>query len=197
MTIQWEAEHASSVKLMINGEEVSGLPATGSYTPRDLPAGEVEMVVIAIGNGRESAPVSRMLMVNAPEIAPDPEIFTFSTQKQSIPVRQAFIVEYQVSSSVVSLSLEPYGSLPLDLNRVTIPGVPEAGRQTYVLKARNADGKEVTEEMTLTFVEVVDAKIVRFEANPVEVDPLDGRVTIVWQFANTVSATLTYGDSND
>lgn len=193
VNVVWDSQGATSVTLMVGEEEIPGLPAKGNYALTPTEAGDLEVRVVAVNNDLKSEGVERSLKVVAPEVAPDPEIKKLATEKQRIPVGQDFILEYEVSPSVVSLYLEPHGVLSVDANSITLPGVSEPGSRTYILRAKNADGKEVTEELTLRFEQVVAAKIVRFEASPLEV-LADERVSLLWQLSNAVSATLEYGD---
>lgn len=192
--VQWKSEGANSVSLMYGDTVVADLPPTGTYTITPIADGQVDVSVQAITNNLKSAVSTKSFSVKAKEVAADPEIQSFTVDRSEVPLGQSFTLSYQLNSSSTWAYLDPYGKVEIDGRNLTITAPMSKGSETYTLRVRNADGKEVKKSLTVRFVQVVDAKIVRLEANPAEVEPLDGRVTLVWQLANAVSATLKYGD---
>lgn len=191
--LQWKSEGSSSVVLTYGDEEVRELPSNGKFELRPVDAGELEVSLTALNNDLKSPVVTRKLLVSEPIVADAPEILEFKADKTSVPVNENVTFSFKFGASVKRAYLEPHGVVDLGARSMTIPAPSSPETVTYELKVWNSDEKMASEKITVKFVQVVEAKIARFEATPMEVDPLEGRVTVIWQLANTVSATLQVG----
>lgn len=192
VTVSWDSEGATSVTLTYGSETVLSLPPKNHYVVTPSEAGDLEISVQAVNGDRKSEPKEVVVSVTAPIVAPDPKILDFSASKTSVPVGDDFILNFKVSDNVTSLYLEPLGDVSPTATSQIAKADTEPGSRTYRLIAKNKDGKAVSKELTVQFVQVPLAKITRFDASPLVVDPLDGRVTLAWQLTNAVSATIEY-----
>ncbi len=191
--VQWRSEGASSVVLTYGDQEIRELPSSGKYEVVPTEAGDLEISLQALNNDLKSSLVSRKMIVKAPLIVDAPEILEFKSESSTVPVNESVTFNFKFGPSVAKAYLEPHGTVDVGARSMTVPAPTSPGTVTFELKAWNSDDKMVSEKITIKFVQVVEAKIARFEATPMEVDPLEGRVTLIWQLANTVSASLQVG----
>ncbi len=202
-TIKWQSSHARAVRLTIGDETEAMLAADDSYTFTPVEPGQVEVTIIAVSGDVESKPQSLMITVEAPPVVPEPTIDRFAAENSQVPLGTPVVFRYTLGESVTSAYLEPHG--PVDPRSTSIQvdsppdDLPGKGVKTvvYTLIARNEAGKEVRKQVTVRFVKDSQAKIAEFVADPVEVDPLNPRVTLRWQVQKAVRLQLQYGDNID
>lgn len=193
VTVHWVADHATSVKLIAGGETIKeNLAPEGQ---EDIPAplvGTLKIQAVAFRDKRQSEPDTVNVVVEEPIIIPDPEILQLETSKKVINKGERFTLNYKFGKSVTKASLSPQNvDLNLNFNSIVIDPV-DVGENDFEVAAYNSAGKVVKKSFKVTVVDNCLAKIVKFSADPVEVDPVDGRVTLSWQVATSVRVELTY-----
>lgn len=190
--VSWDTSHATGVELRIGEQVLSKQRADGEYRFLTDKPGELEITLIAERDDKRSqADTTLVQVLKAPE-APLPVIRRFSIEPTNIKVGQTYMVSYELGEGVTRAVLSPVGQ-DLDIKAGAAQltaGLP--GTFEYKLIAYNADGKSVEKSITVKIVQASLASIVKFEITPKEVDPADGRVSIVWQFSNAARAELRY-----
>lgn len=189
--IVWKASHADSVTLIIGKRTIEKQPDSGEFTFRPDEAGTFGVAVVAVSGNRQSSPREGELKVNVPEQVPDPKIESLSGPKK-VQCGEQFTIQFRVNDAVTRLTLEPVGSMDPKSSsiQVTAPNAP--GSQTYTLIATNEEGKVVRREIKVEFEKLTAAKIVEFTAEPMEVEPLSGLVTLSWQVVGAVRLELSF-----
>lgn len=196
VTVSWQTTDANSVELKVGDSLYSGFRPEDSFEFRASEAGEVVVQLVAVNGKNRSEPRQQTLTVTAPEQAPTPEISTFTTSKRQVSVGTTFTLNYDVNDAVTDLYLEPIGAVDVRSRSKQLQAPTEPGKITYILRATNKDGKSTSKSVEVEFVKLTQVNIAMFSANPLEVDPLDGRVKLSWQIANAVRATISF-DGNE
>ena len=68
----------------------------------------------------------------------------------------------------------------------------DVGETTYTVAAYNSAGKSVTKSFTIKVVDESLAKIVNFDVDPLQVNPIDGKVKISWHVTSAIQVKLAY-----
>ncbi|MCB0825540.1 MAG: hypothetical protein KDC26_05080 [Armatimonadetes bacterium] len=189
--IVWRTSHADSVTLIIGKRTIENQPDSGEFTFQPDEAGTFGVAVYALSGKRQSSPREGELKVNVPEQVPDPKIEDLSGPSK-VKCGEQFTIRFRVNDAVTRLTLEPIGTMDPKSSSIQVTSPNSPGTQTYTLIATNAEGKVVRREIKVEFEKLTAAKIVKFSADPLEVDPLSGLVTISWQTAGAFRLELSY-----
>ena len=192
VTITWQTSHANAVELSIGDIASDRQPADGTYRFVAEKEGIVEVTLTAVRDSvRSSSEMETVKVELAPE-APLPVVRTFDIEPANLKVGQTFVVTYSFNESVTKATIFP-ANVDVDPKAGSIQLKADiAGTTEYKLIAYNADGKSVEKTKTIKVIEASLASIIKFDINPKEVVDPDGRVSIVWQFANATRAELDY-----
>lgn len=201
--VLWETSHATSVSIIYGSVTYEKQPADGSLQLQTDQEGKVEIQIIAYSGDIQSEPVRQEVEVTVQPTVPDAKILAFSANRKEVPLGSSVVLEYRLNDAVTYAYLEPIGQIEPKANSIQVPSPPDdlpgkgVKTMTYTLIARNAQGKEVSKKIEVRFVKDSKAVISRFEANPLEVDPLAARTTLRWQVTNATRLELHYGDRKD
>lgn len=193
VTIHWLAENATSVKLIAGGETVKeNLAPEGQ---EEIPAplvGTLRVQAVAYRDNRTSEPATLDITVLEPPVYPDPEILILKPVKDTVNKGEKFTLNYKFGKDVTKAILSPQNvELNLNLNSILLDA-PDIGPNTFEVVAYNAAGKIVKKSFKVTVVDASLAKIVKFECDPIEVEPGGGAVTLSWQVTNANHIELSY-----
>ncbi len=196
-TIEWSSSNSKSVELSVDGQIFPDLAPSGRKTILSSELPELDQfgrrieVFIKAYNGRiESGVKTRLVTIVQREVPPDPVILEFSVTPSELKIGESYIVQYRLSDSVTKALLSPIG-LPLDLSKDGVPLTALVeGEFDYVLRAENSAGQEVAKSVHVVIRKGSKASIIVFRADPAFVDPLDGRVTLMWQVNNAARIEL-------
>ncbi len=194
--LSWQTSEAGSVSLSSNGETTEQLPPDGETTITPDKVGRLIFTLRAVSGDRASDPREIVIEVKEPPVVPLPKIERFAPEKATVPLGSSVTLEYDVNDATTYAYIEPFGQVDPKAKKIQVMSPPDdiqgAGRKVvkYTLIARNASGQEVQSTINVTFVKESKATIVRFAADPTEVDPLDSRVTVSWQATNAVRIVL-------
>lgn len=191
VSIKWSASNAKFVRVTVGGSMLldrGGLSGSQQFIPSA--SGTVLVEAVAVHDGRQSVSVSAQLVVNEPELVPDPQIVTFKTAATEVNLGEPFLIEYKFNEAVIRATLAPTGE-ELNLRVGTLELVANLpGQREYTLVAENAKGKAVRKSIKVNVVDASHARFVVFDIDPKAVDPAVGRVTVTWQFTNAVRVEL-------
>ncbi len=192
VTIRWQAAHAQSVEIRVNGSAlVQGAELNGEKSFTAEASGMVEAV--AYRDGRASPVLSRTFTVVEPPQYPPPKILAFDITPKPAKLGQSILVKYKVSESVTDVTLSPAGiRLDPKMEQQTITA-DVAGEITYELIAKNAGGEMARKQVKVKVVEASKAAIIVFKAEPAELPEGGGAVKITWQVENGVRWELSDG----
>lgn len=192
ITISWQTSHANAVDLRIGDEILDRQPADGSFRYVVEKEGILEIALTAVRDSNRSQAEMEMVTVEKAPEAPLPVIRRFDIEPASLNVGQTFIVSYEFNESVVKATIFP-SNVEVDPKAGSIQLKADlAGSTEYKLIAYNADGKSVEKTKTIRVTEGSLASIIKFDITPKEVDATDGRISVVWQFANATRAELDF-----
>lgn len=201
--LKWQTSNASSVTLVVGSQVIAKLAPDDDYDIAPESAGELEIQIYALAGQVKSKVDTIKLTVTAPPVIPEPKILKFSASKTEVPLGSSVLFNYELSESVTSATLEPIGQIEVKARSIQVPSPPDdlpgkgVKSVTYTLRARNAKNVEVRQEITIKFVKESKAIISQFSADPLEVDPLSGRVTIRWQVTGAAKLELKYSNRLD
>lgn len=201
--VKWLTSNASSVTLVVGSKVIPKLAPDDDYTIAPEQAGELEIQVYAIAGSVKSKVDTIILKVTEPPVVPEPKIIKFSATKTEVPLGSSVLFNYELSDSVTSATLEPIGQIEVKARSIQVPSPPDdlpgKGVKTvvYTLRARNEKNVEVRQQITIKFVKESKAIISQFSADPLEVDPVSGRVTLRWQVTGAAKLELRYSDRVD
>jgi len=201
--LKWQTSNASSVTLVVGSQVISKLAADDDYEIAPDAAGELEIQIFAQAGQVKSKVDTIRLTVTEPPVIPEPKILKFSATKTEVPLGSSVLFNYELSESVTSATLEPIGQIEVKARSIQVPSPPDdlpgkgVKSVTYTLRARNEKNVEVREQITIKFVKDSKAIIAQFSADPIEVDPLSGRVTIRWQVTGAAKLELKYSNRID
>ncbi len=190
--VHWNAEHATSVKLIAGGETIKeNLPPQGEEEVPAQLVGTLKIQAVAIRDRRQGASEILEINVEKPIVIPDPEILELKPSKLTVNRGEKFTLNYKFKNATKA-TLSPQGiDLNLTFNSLLIdPGA--LGETTYTVAAYNSANKAVTRQFKVTVVDACLAKILKFDVDPLEVNPLDGKVTISWHVTSAISVELLY-----
>ncbi len=192
VTITWQTSHANAVDLRVGDIVSDRQPADGSFRFVAEKEGILEVSITAVRDSvRSTAEMETVTVELAPE-APLPVIRTFTIEPTNLNVGQTFVVTYSFNEYVTKAIIFP-ANVEVDPKAGSIQLKADiAGTTEYKLIAYNADGKSVEKTKSIRVVEGSMATIIKFDITPKEVVAPDGRVSIVWQFANATRAELDY-----
>ena len=192
VTVHWVAEHAATVKLIAGEETIKD--NLGPEGQEDIPApfvGTLRIQAVAIRDKRQTMSEPLDVTVEQPIIIPEPEIVQLEPTKKIVIKGEKFTLNYKFKNATKAV-ISPLGS---DLNLTFYSqqfDSGEVGETTYTVAAYNTAGKAVTRSFKITVQDVSLAKIVKFEATPMDVDPADGKVTLTWHVTTAVRIELSY-----
>ena len=192
VTVHWTAENATSVRLISAGTTFKD--NLGSEGTEDIPAplvGTLKIQAIATRNKREAISEIIEIEVEEPIVIPDPVIVTFEPNKRTINKGEKFTIKYKFKNATKA-SVAPLGQ---DLNLTFDSQMfdsGDVGETTYTVAAYNTAGKSVTKSFTIKVVDESLAKIVNFNVDPLQVDPVDGKVKISWHVTSAIQVKLAY-----
>ncbi len=190
VTLQWSSSNAKSVRILYNGKVIVSAGAPRGTAPIDVEkSGAFEAV--AVRDTRTSPTLTANITVNELEQAPPPEITSFDIKTREVAPGEAFFVSYKLKDCFKA-TLTPTGAvLDPKLESIQIDAPNQPGWLKYQIVAENATGQSIKSRVISVNVVVKPlAKIVVFQADPVEIDPLIGKTTIKWQITNAVRAEL-------
>ena len=196
VTVHWHAENATSVKLTASGDLVKdNLPPDGQ---EDVPAplvGTLKITATAYRENRVSEPAVVSVNVAPPIIYPDPEIVQFEPAKKLVNKGEKVTINYKFGPGVTKATLSPLDKdLNLNFSSLAVDP-PNVGENTFEVAAYNAGGKVIKKSFTVTVQDPCLAKIVKFDADPMVVDPADGKIILSWQIATGARQELEYTGS--
>jgi len=201
--VKWQTSNASSVTLVVGSKVIPKQGADDEYTIAPEQAGDLEIQIYAIAGQVKSKVDTVKLTVTEPPVVPEPKILKFSATKTEVPLGTSVLFNYELSESVTSATLEPIGQIEVKARSIQVPSPPDdlpgkgTKTVTYTLRARNEKNVEVRQQITIKFVKESKAIIAQFSADPMEVDPASGRVTIRWQVTGAAKLELRYSDRVD
>lgn len=192
VTVHWEAQNATSVKLIAGGQTIKeNLSAEGQ---EDIPAGlpgTLKIQAVAVRDKRQADSEVLEVLVEEPVVIPDPEILEFKPTKTTVNKGEKITINYKFKNATKA-SLSPLGTdLNLTFNTQQIDS-GEVGETVYTVAAYNSVGKSVKKSFKVTVVDASLAKIVKFDVSPLEVEQVDGKVTINWHVATSIRVELWY-----
>ncbi|QYK52489.1 MAG: hypothetical protein KF824_09490 [Fimbriimonadaceae bacterium] len=201
--VKWQTSNASSVTLVVGSQVITKLAPDDEYDIAPDTAGELEIQIYAQAGQVKSKVDTIKLTVTAPPVVPEPKIIKFSATKTEVPLGSSVLFNYELSDSVTYATLEPIGQIEVKARSIQVPSPPDdlpgkgVKTVTYTLRARNEKNVEVREQITIKFIKESKAIISQFSADPLEVDPLSGRVTIRWQVTGAAKLELKYSNRID
>ncbi|MCW5942623.1 MAG: hypothetical protein KIS66_10355 [Fimbriimonadaceae bacterium] len=194
LTVSWRASQADKVELYLNDRLFFAGKASDQYEMTPTEGGIIKAV--AYRDGKRSPEVSEAFTVNPKERADPPRIESFAISPKDALEGDTLLVSYRVGPSVKRLNLEPVGEeLSVAANEREIVA-NRIGDIKYVLIAENADGVQTKQEFSVKVrARPVPplAKILKFEAEPMVVDPALGRVTLRWEVEGAEKVELDTG----
>lgn len=193
VTVQWSSSNAKSVKILYNGNVIVSAGAPRGTVPVDV-AKSGTFEAVAVRDNRTSAPMQAPITVKEREVAPLPEVVSFDIKTREVEPGESFLITYKLKNCLKA-TLTPVGAL-LDpkLDSIQVEAPNQAGWLKYQIIAENASGQTATSRtISVNVVVKPKARIVVFQADPVEIDPLIGKTTIKWQITNAVRAELIVG----
>jgi hypothetical protein len=192
VTVHWVAEHATSVKLIAAEKTVKdNLSPEGTI---EIPAnlvGTLKIQAVAFRDKRQADSEIIEVDVEQPIVIPDPEIVQLKPTKDTVNKGEKFTLNYKFKNATKAV-ISPQG---LELNQTFNSqqfDAGEVGENTFTVAAYNSAGKSVTKTFKVTVVDASLAKIIKFDVSPLEVDPVDGKVTINWHIETSVQVELWY-----
>ena len=192
VTVHWTAEHATSVKLVAAGETVKD--NLGLEGQEDIPAllpGTLKIYAVAFQNKRQSASEPVEVMIERPEVVPEPEIARLDPSKRTVNKGEKFTLNYKFLNATKAI-LSPQGTeLNLTFNS-TLVDAGDVGENTFTVAAYNKAGKSITKSFKVQVVDNSLAKIEKFDIDPLIVDPAVGKVTLSWHVTSAIQIQLTY-----
>ncbi|MBX3113648.1 MAG: hypothetical protein KF836_03705 [Fimbriimonadaceae bacterium] len=201
--VKWQTSNASSVTLVVGSQVISKLAPDDEFDIAPDTAGELEIQIFAQAGQVKSKAETIKLTVTEPPVVPEPKIIKFSATKTEVPLGSSVLFNYELSDSVTYATLEPIGQIEVKARSIQVPSPPDdlpgkgVKTVTYTLRARNEKNVEVREQITIKFIKESKAIIAQFSAEPLEVDPLSGRVTIRWQVTGAAKLELKYSNRVD
>jgi len=187
LVVQWRLDSADSLKIAVGDEERVVMQPIG--TTQFFPKESGVVVAIPYRGSLQGPRVELPFSVEEPPAVPKPKIEEFSIEPTTVGLGQPLAVRYRASNAT-RLTLSPPG---MDLN----PSVPEVeikpertGTIEYTLVAINEKGATDRKTVKVTVVDVSQAKIVAFAANPEKLTEGPGVVRLEWQLTNAVRAEL-------
>lgn len=197
VTITWRAEHATSVDILVNGALLkSSIDATGSvdYVPGE--AKQYEIGAVAKMEGRESAMVTRPLMVKAAPLVAAPVIESFRIEPTQANVGDRLLVTYKFNAAVTKATLSPNNiDLNPKVNALEVDVLRE-GDIVYKIVAENERGDSVERTVKVTVVKKSAARVILFRSEPTTAPAENAVVKLEWQLSNAVRAEIAYGAEN-
>lgn len=190
MTIRWRASNSKMVRVALNGRHVFSSPEpVGSYTIDNTQEGGT-LTAVAVRDKKQSDPVTTAFVVTEPPTAPTPKIVEFEVSSKSVKTGETFLIRYKTESAE-KLILQPLGRelVPAELGEFQV-SVPQPGVVSYTLVATNGDKTTRSEPIKVTVADATEVAVVVFRAEPTEVDPAIGKVSLVYQLSNAVRAEL-------
>lgn len=190
LTIRWRASNSKMVRVALNGRHVFSSPEpVGSYTIDNTQEGGT-LTAVAVRDKKQSDPVSTTFVVTEPPTAPTPKIVEFEVSSKSVKTGETFLIRYKTESAE-KLILQPLGRelVPAELGEFQV-SVPQPGVVSYTLVATNGDKTTRSEPIKVTVADATEVAVVVFRAEPLEVDPAIGKVSLVYQLSNAVRAEL-------
>lgn len=189
--VHWKAEDATSVRLTAGGDLIKdNLPPEGQEEVPAPLAGTLKIVATAYRDNRASDPATVNVTV-APPI-PDPDFVQLVPEKKTINKGEKVTLLYKFTPSVVKATLYP-NNMDLDLNFNKVLVEPTGvGENVFEVAVRNAAGKVSKRAFKVIVEDNCLAKIVKFDVEPAEVDPVDGKVVLTWQVATAARVELSY-----
>ena len=197
VTVQWVAEHAKSVKLVAGGKTFKDdlSPEGQIEIPAEL-VGTLKIQAVAFRDKRQAESEVLEVNVEQPIVIPDPEIILLEPSKKEVNKGEKFTLNYKFKNATRA-QLAPVGQdLNLTFNSQTIQA-DELGEITYTVAAYNSVNKSVTKSFKIRVVDNCLAKIVKFNIDPQEVDPTDGKVLMSWHVESAAQIELTYTGAKD
>lgn len=193
VNIRWIAENAQAVKLVAGGEVVGENLAPEGTQEIDTPlVGTLKVQAVAFRDKRMSETASIEIEVERAPVIPEPEIVTFKAAKTTVKKGEQVTLEYKFNSAVTKATLGP-NQIDLDLNLNQINVEPSLiGDNEYILVVENSQKKVVKKSIIVRVVDPCLASIVKFEAEPLAVDPEAGRTTITWNVKDAARIELSY-----
>ncbi|MFM9872141.1 MAG: hypothetical protein ACKVQS_01595 [Fimbriimonadaceae bacterium] len=202
--LSWNTSNANSVTIVYGTTTLDKLPPDGQTSLPANELGDQEIQIYAIAGKVRSDAVTVPVQVTEPPTVPQAEILAFSAKQSEVPIGSSVVLEYRLNDAATYAYLEPIGQIEPQANSIQVPSPPDdlPGKGvktiTYTLMVKNVTGQQAAvKKVTVRFVKESKAVISKFEADPVEVDPLIGRTTLRWQVSNAVRIELQYGDRKD
>lgn len=192
VTVRWQATDASRVKVTVGTDVVyEGDQLDHEISVPTNEAGAVTVVAIASRNGRESAPYSQTVEVQAPVSAPMPGIISFSASGARVKLGTSLVFKWRVDPNVTKVAITPVKD-ELDPALMEYGVTPtQTGFQEYTLVAYNAEGKSVrSKPIKIEVYEESDASILALTATPNPVLQELGVCTISWQVTGSARVEL-------
>lgn len=193
VNVHWVAENAQAVKLVAGGEIVGeNLAPEGTQEIETPLVGTLKVQAVAFRDKRASEPATIEIEVERPPVIPDPEILSFKPGKTTVRKGEQVTLEYKLNSAVTKATLGPNQiDLDLNLNQINVEP-PLLGDNEYTLVVENSQKKVVKKTLIVKVIDPCLASIVKFEAEPLTVDPELGRTTISWSIKDASRIELSY-----
>jgi len=185
VTVSWRTDHANSVRLVFEGQQLEKLDKpSGTFT--FTPPRSGRLTISAEGSMGQVVGPEKTITVTAKPAAATPEFVEFKVSPTQVRPDQPVTIHWVVRNATkvvitpLNLEYEPFiENVDVTFNR----------SGPYELVAVNSEGKTVKKKFTIT-VNTSDAEIVTFKAVPAEL-PLDGgTVTLSWELRNAAEATI-------
>ncbi len=190
--IHWSSSNAQSVRIVAAGETVKdNLAPEGEIEIQTPLVGTLKIQAIATRDKRRGESEILDVKVEEPVVIPEPEIVQLAPSKYTINKGEKFTLNYKFLNTTKAILSPENKELNLTFNSSFVDA-GEVGETTYTVAAYNSIGKSVTKSFTIKVIDPCLAKIVRFDVVPMEVEPIDGKVTLTWQVATAVRIELTY-----
>jgi hypothetical protein len=192
VSVHWSTENATSVKLTAGGETIrENLPPEGQADVLAKLPGTLKIQAIAIRDKRQTQSEVLEIDVQDPIIIPDPEIVQLETSKKVLNKGEKFTLNYKFKNATKAV-ISPQGKeLNLTFNSQEFDA-GDVGETVYTVAAYNSAGKTVTRTFKIRVQDVSLAKIVKFDIDPLIVDPVEGKATISWQVTSAIRVELLY-----
>ena len=197
VTVHWIAENATSVKLIAGGVTIKdNLGPEGQEDVQADSPGTLRIEAVAIRDKRQAISDPLDITVEPPIIIPDPEIVQLEIAKKTVNKGEKFTLNYKFKNAIKAVISPLNQELNLTFNSQQFDA-GEVGNNTFTVAAYNSAGKVKTQTVTIKVVDESLAKIVKFDVSPVEVNPVDGKVTISWHVTSALQVQLTYTGLKD